>query len=103
MESYNNQKLVMNSFIHKRINSSEQIINEEGGGWQKEITYPNPLGQTGVNFSLRIDIVDKTFNIIINEAIDHISYKTPLPIWATEWIMVIFAIFCFNHDENSSS
>uniref|UniRef100_A0A915N0B8 Galectin domain-containing protein n=1 Tax=Meloidogyne javanica TaxID=6303 RepID=A0A915N0B8_MELJA len=87
MESSDNQKLVMNSYIHKRIEKFGDIINKEWG-WQKEVVYPNPLGQTGVNFSLRIDIVDKTFNIIINEAIDYISYETPLPIWTTEWIMV---------------
>ncbi|CAK5081448.1 unnamed protein product [Meloidogyne enterolobii] len=91
IDSSNNQKLVMNSYIHKRTETFGDIINEDWG-WQGEITYPNPLGQTGVNFSLRIDIVDKTFNIIINEAIDHISYETPLPIWATEWIMVILQL-----------
>uniref|UniRef100_A0A1I8BIC5 Galectin domain-containing protein n=1 Tax=Meloidogyne hapla TaxID=6305 RepID=A0A1I8BIC5_MELHA len=84
-----NQKLIMNSFIRKRvINVFFNTIYNKDGGWRREETYPNPLGQTGVNFTLQIDIEKKDYKIIVNEAIDHISYKGQLPIWATEWIMV---------------
>uniref|UniRef100_A0A915N081 Galectin n=1 Tax=Meloidogyne javanica TaxID=6303 RepID=A0A915N081_MELJA len=66
----------MNSYIH----------NE--GKWGENETYLNPIGLTGIYFSIRINVTENYFNITINQAAAKILYKHRLPVWATEWIMI---------------
>uniref|UniRef100_A0A915M9Q2 Acetylcholinesterase n=1 Tax=Meloidogyne javanica TaxID=6303 RepID=A0A915M9Q2_MELJA len=54
--------------------------------WYERVYLPNPIVQSGVNFTLRIDLDDDYFKIFINEAIHPILYQHRLPGWATEWI-----------------
>ena len=61
--------------------------------WYGKLFLPNPIVQTGVNFTLRIDLDNDYFKIFINEAIHPILYQHQLPGWATEWIEVIIFEF----------
>nr|CAD2198838.1 unnamed protein product [Meloidogyne enterolobii] len=56
--------------------------------WYERVYLPNPIVQSGVNFTLRIDLDDSYFKIFINEAIHPILYQHRLPGWATEWIEI---------------
>jgi len=73
----------MNSYIH----------NE--GKWGENETYLNPIGLTGIYFSIRINVTENYFNITINQAAAKILYKHRLPVWATEWIMASFLKIIF--------
>uniref|UniRef100_A0A1I8BJ11 Galectin n=1 Tax=Meloidogyne hapla TaxID=6305 RepID=A0A1I8BJ11_MELHA len=96
-KQHSTQMLVIESYIRERKTLNNEIYYK--GGWTKNVTYPNPIVQTGVNFTLRIDLGNNYFNISVNEAVDPICYeskiittfgfeKLQIPVWATEWIMI---------------
>jgi len=74
-----------------RLNMSSYRHNNHK--WYGKLSLPNPIVQTGVNFTLRIDLDNDYFKIFINEAIHPILYQHRLPGWATEWIEVIISEF----------
>ncbi|KAL7075523.1 hypothetical protein ACQ4LE_005328, partial [Meloidogyne hapla] len=65
---------------------ANQINNGTKIYWDMD-EYYNPIGQTGVFFSLRIDSDDTHLKISVNNG-SYLYYKHHLPPWAVNWISV---------------
>uniref|UniRef100_A0A1I8B3D2 Galectin n=1 Tax=Meloidogyne hapla TaxID=6305 RepID=A0A1I8B3D2_MELHA len=63
---------------------ANQINNGTKIYWDMD-EYYNPIGQTGVFFSLRIDSDDTHLKISVNNG-SYLYYKHHLPPWAVNWI-----------------
>uniref|UniRef100_A0A1I8B8Z3 Galectin n=1 Tax=Meloidogyne hapla TaxID=6305 RepID=A0A1I8B8Z3_MELHA len=52
------------------------------------VTHANPIGQSGVEFTIRISVREKYFEIQFNDGNDFITYNYIAPPWMVNWIMV---------------
>ncbi|KAL7080167.1 hypothetical protein ACQ4LE_000674 [Meloidogyne hapla] len=62
-----------------------KLFQEE---WTLVEHHNNVIGQSGVNFKVRIFVEEKHFKIQVNDGTEFINYNHTVPPWMVNWIMV---------------